>query len=86
VTPDISEFSYGFALTQELISAADPPVRAAPILPSLIKEGRTAGGYDAHLDIPGFLSSSNSRDRTAWFDFVLRKLRRRATSEFRVIG
>ena len=54
MTPDISEFSYGFALTQELISVAEPPLRAAPIFPSLIEEGRPGGGYDVHLDIPGF--------------------------------
>jgi hypothetical protein len=54
LTPDISEFSYGFALTQELIAIADPPLRAAPIFPSLIEEGRPGGGYDVRLDIPGF--------------------------------
>jgi hypothetical protein len=53
VTPDISEFSYGFALTQELIAIA-PPLRAAPIFPSLIEEGRPGGGYDVNPDIPGF--------------------------------
>ena len=53
MTPDISEFSYGFALTQELIKIADP-LRAAPIFPSLIEEGRAGGGYDVNLDIPGF--------------------------------
>jgi hypothetical protein len=54
VSPDISEFSYGFALTCELIAIANPPLRAAPILPSLIAEGRKGGGYDVNLDIPGF--------------------------------
>lgn len=54
VTPDISEFSYGFALTQELIALAGEPLRAAPIFPSLIEEGRPGGGYDVNLDIPGF--------------------------------
>ena len=54
MTPDISEFSYGFALTQELIALAGEPLRAAPIFPSLIEEGRAGGGYDVNLDIPGF--------------------------------
>jgi hypothetical protein len=54
MTPDISEFSYGFALTHELIGLAGKPLRAAPIFPSLIEEGRAGGGYDVHLDIPGF--------------------------------
>jgi hypothetical protein len=54
MTPDISEFSYGFALTHELIALAGEPLRAAPIFPSLIEEGRAGGGYDVHLDVPGF--------------------------------
>jgi hypothetical protein len=54
VTPDISEFSYGFALTRELINIADPPLQAAPVFPSLIAEGSKGGGYDVHLDMPGF--------------------------------
>jgi len=54
VTPDISEFSYGFALTHELIGLAGVPLRAAPIFPSLIEEGKAGGGYDVNLDIPGF--------------------------------
>jgi hypothetical protein len=54
MTPDISEFSYGFALTHELIGIADEALRAAPIFPSLIEEGKAGGGYDVNLDIPGF--------------------------------
>lgn len=51
--PDISEFSYGYALTESLIRAAPFPVKAAPIFPSLIDEGRV-GGYDVHLPFEGF--------------------------------
>jgi hypothetical protein len=54
MTPEISEFSYGFALTNELIDLAGEPLRAAPIFPSLIEEGRAGGGYDVNLDLPGF--------------------------------
>lgn len=54
MTPDISEFSYGFALTHELIGSIRSPLRAAPVFPSLIEEGRPGGGYDVHLDWPGF--------------------------------
>ena len=54
MTPDISEFSYGFALTQELVALAGKRLRAAPIFPSLIEEGKAGGGYDVNLDIPGF--------------------------------
>lgn len=45
-----SEFSYGFALTNELIATI--PVLSAPTFPSLREEGRSAG-YDVRLDRPG---------------------------------
>ena len=49
--PEISEVSYGFALTNELVGWL--PVRAAPIFPSLIEEGKEGGGYDVKFDLPG---------------------------------
>ena len=52
MVPDISEFSYGFALTRELIALTDT-LKAAPVFPSLIAEGKKGGGYDVNLDIPG---------------------------------
>src|ERR1051326_2672880 len=51
MTPEISEFSYGFALTNELVGWMH--LRAAPIFPSLIEEGRKGGGYDVKLDQTG---------------------------------
>jgi hypothetical protein len=54
VNPDISEFSYGYALTETLISAAPSPIRAAPVFPSLLDEGKPGGGYDVHLPFTGF--------------------------------
>ncbi len=51
--PSISEFSYGFALTHELLGHIGP-VRAAPVFPSLIEEGKKGGGYDVKLDKPGY--------------------------------
>jgi hypothetical protein len=51
--PDISEFSYGYALTETLISASPTPIRAAPIFPSLIEEGSPGGGYDVQIPFPG---------------------------------
>ncbi|MGO9357788.1 MAG: hypothetical protein ACLP1D_08930 [Xanthobacteraceae bacterium] len=53
MVPDISEFSYGFALTRELIALTET-LKAAPVFPSLIAEGKKGGGYDVNLDIPGF--------------------------------
>jgi hypothetical protein len=51
MTPEISEFSYGFALTNEIAGWA--PLKIAPIFPSLIEEGKKGGGYDVKLEMPG---------------------------------
>jgi hypothetical protein len=48
----ISEFSYGFALTHELVQAMGT-LSAAPVFPSLIDEGGAGGGYDVKLEQPG---------------------------------
>lgn len=48
----LSEFSYGFALTHELVKAMGT-LTAAPIFPSLVEEGAAGGGYDVKLDKPG---------------------------------
>lgn len=52
--PDISEFSYGYALTEALIWDTSLPVVGAPIFPSLIQEGRS-GGYDVAISFSGIL-------------------------------
>jgi hypothetical protein len=51
VRPRISEFSYGFALTRELIDKKwnGLQLTAAPFLPSLIAEGQQGGGFDVSL-------------------------------------
>ncbi|MBI5711833.1 MAG: hypothetical protein HZC38_00180 [Chloroflexi bacterium] len=51
--PNISEFSYGYALTEGLIRWVNAPITAAPVFPSLIEEGRPGGGYDLKLDFSG---------------------------------
>lgn len=48
---DFSEFSFGFALSHE-ICVATPGMKAAPVMPSLVSEGRS-GGYDIRIDRPG---------------------------------
>lgn len=48
----ISEFSYGFALTHELVISLGS-LSAAPIFPSLLEEGKAGGGYDVNLNAPG---------------------------------
>jgi hypothetical protein len=47
---DFSEFSYGFALTSELVDRYGVRSAASPIFPSLYQEGKS-GGYD--VEIPG---------------------------------
>lgn len=51
--PNISEFSYGYALTDELIHWHGTPLTAAPVFPSLYQEGQAGGGYDVMLQRPG---------------------------------
>ncbi|MGY4494863.1 hypothetical protein [Pseudomonas sp. TE3610] len=47
--PEMSEFSYGFAFTNELIHAPGSHVVAAPEFPSLQQEGKPGGGYDVKI-------------------------------------
>jgi hypothetical protein len=51
--PNISEFSYGYALTDELIHSHGTALTAAPVFPSLYQEGQAGGGYDVMLQRPG---------------------------------
>lgn len=51
--PNISETSYGYALTDELIHRQNMPINSAPIFPTLYQEGQNGGGYDLLLDRPG---------------------------------
>lgn len=51
--PLISEFSYGFALTQELATGVLARVVGAPVFPSLREEGQE-GGYDVEIPFAGF--------------------------------
>lgn len=50
---EISEFSYGFALTDELIHSHGVPLTGAPVFPSLYDEGQPGGGWDLRLNRPG---------------------------------
>ena len=50
--PHISEFSYGYAITDELIHGLGTGVTAAPVFPSLYQEGQIGGGYDVMIQGP----------------------------------
>ncbi|MFH1726453.1 MAG: hypothetical protein ABII00_17725 [Elusimicrobiota bacterium] len=52
--PLISEFSYGYALTQELASGILGPVIGAPVFPSLREEGQPGGGFDVQIPLVGY--------------------------------
>lgn len=67
--PNISEFSYGYAITDELIHHHGLGITAAPIFPSLVAEGRTGGGWDVKLQRPGiplFLQFKLSHYMSRW--------------------
>jgi len=49
--PDFSEFSYGYAVTEELVRSLRAAVAGAPIMPSLNDEGKK--GYDLKLPSKG---------------------------------
>lgn len=50
--PQFSEFSFGYALTDNLIHGGLPhKLKAAPTFPSLYKEGKPGGGYDVKIPL-----------------------------------
>ena len=51
--PRFSEFSYGYAVTEELANGVLGALRGHPIFPSLKKEGQVGGGYDVELPLVG---------------------------------
>ena len=53
--PNITEFSYGYALTAELIHWHGISLTEAPAFPSLYQEGQPGGGYDVKLPGRGIL-------------------------------
>jgi hypothetical protein len=73
-----SEFSYGYALTEEIASGKLGPLIGFPIFPSPYREGRHGGGYDIQLPLLGaplflqfklshYLWRSNARE---WANFA----------------
>jgi hypothetical protein len=51
--PEFSEFSFGFALTHELVNRWNAQIEVAPVFPTLFQEGQQGGGYDVQLQ-PGY--------------------------------
>jgi hypothetical protein len=52
--PGISEFSFGYAVTEEIVRQQRHVMVGAPVFPSLYDEGRPGGGYDLLLRRVGF--------------------------------
>lgn len=46
-----TEFSFGYAFTENLIRSASSAAKGAPIFPNLVQEASV--GYDVHIDLPG---------------------------------
>jgi tRNA U38,U39,U40 pseudouridine synthase TruA len=46
-----TEFSFGYAFTENLIRSAATSPHGAPIFPNLVQEARL--GFDVHIDLPG---------------------------------
>ena len=50
---NFSEFSYGYAVTEELVASLKALMVGAPVFPSLRMEGECGGGYDVKLPLRG---------------------------------
>ncbi len=50
---DYTEFSFGYAFTENLIRSAVQGPSTAPVFPNLVQEGRL--GYDVKVELPGSL-------------------------------
>ena len=85
MTPDFSEFSYGFAFTHEYVNR-NPSLKAAPELPSLIKEAESGHdlklGYQGHSKYFQFKLSAylNRRNAIHWQDHLRPHYRVRLTT------
>lgn len=53
MSPDFSEFSYGYAITEEIVASLKALVIGAPVFPSLYEEGKKGGGYDLKVPLRG---------------------------------
>lgn len=49
---DYTEFSFGYAFTENLIRSTSSGAGTAPVFPNLRQEARA--GYDVHINLPGF--------------------------------
>jgi hypothetical protein len=50
-TASFSEFSYGYAITDNILHSGLPYTGHAPVFPSLLAEGSAGGGYDVRIPL-----------------------------------
>jgi hypothetical protein len=50
-TASFTEFSYGYAMTDNILHSGFPSTPHAPVFPSLLAEGATGGGYDVQIPL-----------------------------------
>jgi len=53
--PTLTEFSYGYCVTEEFSNGAGPSLKSAPYFPSLYAEGKQGGGFDVRIGSALFL-------------------------------
>jgi hypothetical protein len=53
--PRLTEFSYGYCVTEELANNLGPGLKSAPYFPSLYVEGKVGGGFDVQIGKAVFL-------------------------------
>lgn len=64
----LTEFSYGYCVTEELANGSGTGLKAAPYFPSLYAEGKKGGGFDVKIGSALFLQfklCEEMRRRTA---------------------
>ncbi|MYM42216.1 hypothetical protein [Duganella qianjiadongensis] len=81
MSPDFSEFSYGYAVTEEIVAANKATLAAAPLFPSLYQEGKAGGGYDVEIPLQGIpvflqfkLSDCLERTNSKEYDHIIPNL------------
>ncbi len=62
--PTLTEFSYGYCVTEELANGTGERLMAAPYFPSLYAEGRPGGGFDVRIGTAVFLQFKVSEELT----------------------
>jgi hypothetical protein len=60
----LTEFSYGYCVTEELANGMGPGFKAAPYFPSLYLEGQEGGGFDVKIGSALFLQFKLSEELT----------------------